>query len=259
MGKIGMIMRKNSLLTGLYDMHCHIFYDVDDGSKSPEMSLKMLEQQYNEGVRTIIATPHYNPKAWHREIEDIRGRFEDMKQLLASSKYSDVRLFLGSEIFYHKSTTPDDIKNNSLITMAGSRYLLMEFNTFAPYDEIRSAVLEAITAGYIPIVAHIERFDTLIDDIDHVYDLKDYGAYLQTNAETVIGDYGRTAKKFVKKLLKEEMIDFLGTDCHRDTGDRVPNIQAAAAYIMKKCSEGYSRKLLFDNPECVLADEYLDD
>lgn len=240
-------------------MHCHIFYDVDDGSKTPEMTLRMISQQYEQGVRTIIATPHYNPRAWHREKEDLIARFEDVKKLVAESDYSDMRIFMGSEIFYHKSSTPDLMKSHTIITMAGGRYLLMEFNTFAPYEEIRTAVMEAITAGYIPIVAHVERFDCLIGDIDNVYDLKDFGAYLQTNAETVIGDYGRTAKKFIKKLLKDEMIDFLGTDCHRDTGDRVPNIQDAAVYIRKKCSEGYSNKLLFDNPECILHDEYLDD
>jgi Capsular polysaccharide biosynthesis protein len=238
-----------------YDIHCHYMYGVDDGSKSPEMTLSMLDQAYEQGVRGVIMTPHYNPKAWHKSAEELRERFREVRKLVKAKGHADMKLWLGSEIFYHKDKTPSEMLDGNLISMAKSGYLLMEFHTTVEYSYIEAAVTEAQGAGYIPILAHIERFDALRGDLDKVAQIKNAGALIQVNASSVIGDEGFRIKSFVKKLLKNRMIEFVATDTHRDAKWRVPNLGPAADYIYKKCSENYADEIFIHNPRMIIENE----
>ncbi len=243
--------------SGIFDMHCHYLYGVDDGSKSPEMTLKMLDIAYSQGVRNVIMTPHYNPKVFHKDIEDLEKRFISVKKLVQKEGHDDMKLWLGSEIFYHKQTTPEEFLKGNVLSMAESHYILMEFHTNVEYSYIEAAVQEAESSGYIPIIAHVERFAALYGNEDNIDRLRQMGAFVQVNAGTVMGYGGFGAKRFVRKLLKYEMIDFIGTDAHRDAEWRVPNIGPAAEYIYKKCSESYADRIFIHNPRKVVRDEMM--
>ena len=240
---------------GFFDIHCHYLYGVDDGSKSPEMTLRMLDQSYQQGVRNVILTPHYNPKAFKMGIRDIKSRYEEFRELVKREGHPDMKFWLGSEIFYHKGTTPEDMLKGHVISLAKSRYILIEFQTNVEFSYIESAVSEAQGAGYIPILAHIERFDALRGDLEKVSLIKDEGALIQVNASTIFGSDGFRIKSFAKKLLKNRLVDFVGTDTHRDAKWRVPNLGAAAEYIYKKCSENYADEIFIHNPAMIVRNE----
>lgn len=244
-------------ITGLFDMHCHILYGVDDGSKDGKMSFNMLSKAYSEGIRNIICTPHYNYEAWKKTPEELIDAFNIVKKL-AEEKFQGMRLYPGSEIFYKKDITDNDLMNHKLPTMAGSRYILMEFVTSVSFEYIREAVRMAVSNGYIPIIAHVNRFDALFGDIDRIEKLYKDGAYMQLNAGSITGKEGRLVKKFCKELLDQELCHFIGTDAHRDSGVRQMEIQEAAQKIRKKYGEDYMEKLFNDNPRHILLDEYLD-
>lgn len=244
-------------ITGLFDMHCHILYGVDDGSKNAEMTLNMLEKAYSEGIREIICTPHYNYEAWKKNPEELLSAFKTVKEF-AENKFPGLSLYPGAEIFYKKDISDNDFMNHAVPTMAGSRYILMEFITSVSFDYIKEAVRIAVSNGYIPIIAHINRFDALFMDIDKVENLYNDGAYMQLNAGSITGKEGRVVKKFCKELLSRGLCNFVGTDAHRDSGMRQMEIQDAAKKIKKKYGEATMNKLFIENPRQILADEYLD-
>ncbi len=244
-------------ITGLFDMHCHILYGVDDGSKDAKMTLNMLEKADSEGIKEIICTPHYNYEAWKKSNDELLDAFNTVKEL-AEKRFPGIKLYPGAEIFYKKDITDNDIMNHSVPTMAGSRYILMEFITSVSFEYIKEAIRIAVSNGYIPIIAHVNRFDALFMDFERIENLYKDGAYMQLNAGSIVGKEGRAVKKFCKELLSSGLCHFVGTDAHRDTGMRQMEIQDAAKKIGKKYGEAYMNRLFIDNPRHVLADEYLD-
>lgn len=247
-------MKKTIDIDNIYDMHCHILYGVDDGSKSLEQSLRMVDIAYEEGIRNIILTPHYNPRMWTFDIQVVNEHFLALKDEVAK-KYPSMKLWGGCEIFYG-SDTPEALKSGQIPGMAGGDYMLIEFMTSASYRTIKNAVIEFQQQGKIPILAHVERYESLFGNVDLVEELQDAGAYIQVNASSVIGDHGKPEQKFVKKLLKLGLVNFIGTDAHRDD-KRAPRIAEAAAYIAKKYGEDYARELLVENPQKVVENQYL--
>ena len=237
------------------DMHCHIIPAVDDGAESWEQTKLMLDIAYEDGIRIIVATPHYHigkVKVDRRTIEEEVIRIS----AYVADRYGDMKIYPGHEIYYY-SEAMEDINNNKVCTMGGSGYILMEYSTHVQYEEIRDSIYEAVSEGYKPIIAHAERYMCLIDKPDRVNAMVADGAYIQVNASSVIGKYGKTVKKFITKLLKNDMVHFVASDAHGDTSRR-PILSEAADYIRKKFGAECCQKLFYDNVITMLQDEYID-
>ncbi len=242
-------------MTELADMHCHIIPSVDDGCRDISQMKRMLEIAHAEGIRRIIATPHYHIGRMKAEAGTIRDRLIDIQKLIVAD-YSDMRLYQGQEVYYY-SEAIEDVSKGLAATMAGSGYVLFEFSTSSQYDELRDCVYEAVAAGYKPILAHVERYMCLMSRADRIRELIEDGAYIQVNSGSVMGNSGRTAKRFIKELLKNRLIHFVATDAHNDSG-RAPELKKAAQYISRKYGEDYCNRIFKDNIDSVLADEYID-
>ena len=241
----------------LCDIHNHILFGVDDGSENREMTIEMLKSYHEEGIHTIIATPHYNPAIWPVDREILRERFEEVKQL-SEMVSPDFSLYLGCEVFHHREETLEDLKNDRVLTMADSRYLLIEFPFHATYDRIRRGVTEAILTGHIPILAHVERYDCLLEDEERIHDLRSEGALIQVNAGSVTGMSGSDVKRFTHSLLKYGTVDFVATDAHKSTGRRTPKLRDCAKLIAKKFGSAYATRIFVYNPKCVIEDMEID-
>lgn len=216
------------------DVHCHIVYGVDDGSKSLEESLDMLKMEYESGVRTIILTPHHHKGRMDKPVDVLKERYETLK---ANNKY-DIDLYLGSELF-SESNLVDELNEGLALTMNNTKYVLVEFYPSTPYKEIEAQFRSLLMSGYKPIIAHIERYDCFLKDPYLVEDLSDLGIKIQINA-TSLNNF--TAKRFIKKLLKYELVDLIGSDAHNTTS-RSPNMSKYIEYIRKKTSEDYFDKI----------------
>lgn len=226
------------------DMHCHILPGVDDGSRSMDMSMAMLDFAYEEGIRAIILTPHYHGGYVETERAVIDETFEELKKY-SMQQHPDMKLFIGNEIYYYPSV-PEWIEEGRVHTLADSDYVLLEFSTTVEKRELLEAVQNLCSHGYYPVLAHVERYDCLVRDPFYVGELIDNGAYIQVNSRTVTGEGGMKIKHFVKRLLKEEWIHFIGTDAH-SMGGRKPEIADCADYIIRKCSEEYAAGILYAN------------
>ena len=241
-------------MQGWIDMHCHVLPAVDDGARDMDTSIRILELAYAEGIRGIIATPHYHGGHYETTPEEIRSRLDSLRAI-AAEKFENLQIYAGNEIYYYQSVI-EWLNDGQVLTLAGSHYALLEFSPTVEYRELEHAVRNVSGNGYFPILAHIERYLCLTKHISKVQELIDMGAYTQVNTEALMGEVGFTIKQYVKKLCKYDMIDFIATDTH-SVHRRRPRMKECAEYLTKHYGAEYTERLLYTNPYNVITDEYI--
>lgn len=241
-------------MRGLIDIHSHILPSVDDGSRSLEQSMNMVRIAYREGIGQIIATPHFFVHRFEYSPKELISKLEMVKNSIRR-EMPEMKLHLGCEIMY-TSDIAELIADGKVLSMCDSRYVLVEFMPGVTCRELKDGIHNVSLSGKIPIIAHVERYQAVMDDIYFIDDLKELGACIQVNAGSVVGDLGRNIKKNIKLLMKEELIDFVATDCHSD-GHRAPYLEKCARYISRKFDEDYMEKLLIKNPQKIIDNKYI--
>lgn len=209
----------------LIDIHTHIIPSVDDGSSSLDESLKIIELLKAEGVDEVVCTSHQDMHHINKEL------LEEGFHLLKHN--TSMKLYLGSEIFYYDAMIKD-LNEGRLLSINNSKYILVEFSFFleTPIEDI---IFDLVVAGYKPIIAHIERYEYLsFKDYDKI---RNAGALIQVNSRSF---ERKEYKKIIKYLLKNDLIDFIASDCHNQSS-RSPSFAAAKKYIMKKYKDRYSK------------------
>ena len=236
---------------GIIDMHCHILPGVDDGAVTEKMAVEMIRAEKNQGVDRIILTPHYRVGLFETEQSVMRHKFERLVELNERMR-TGVALYLGSEI-YRTSEMTELLGKGVKPALAGSRYVLVEFSHRDEYSRIRKTVYELSVKGWIPIIAHGERYPALVQDLDCVEEVLRLGAKLQVTSGAIYGQHGFRYKRICKKLLAEDMIDFIATDAH-DMKKRAPDFDRCVQYLVKKKGPVYARRILVHNPGMILAE-----
>lgn len=240
----------------LFDMHCHLLPGVDDGSKNMEMTLDMLQIAYEEGTRKILFTPHYMIGRNHyRKAEELDARFEEVKAV-AGERYPDMEFYLGNEILYEEGVV-DLLKSGEIHTMNNTRYVLVEFNVRTPFRQIREAIRLISEARYRPIIAHVERYISLVKRIERIEELLDMKALLQMNISSVEGGFLNESKRWCRKLVKEGYITFFATDAH-NVDSRAPYTQDFIPWIRKHCGDENAAFMLHGAAEQMVQGKYID-
>lgn len=234
----------------MFDIHCHVLPNVDDGAKSMDMALKMLQMEYRDGVRSVILTPHYRREMFETPQQKIERQFTLLKEAAEEKIGRDLHLYLGCE-FHANMTMAETLLNGERPTMAGSDYVLTEFSEASDISFVRERIYDLLSHGFVPIIAHVERYPKIRKNLDDLQDLRKAGARLQVNAESILGGEGFFVKRFCRTLMNNGMMDFVGTDCHR-TDHRVPNLGACAEYMEKKMGQSYTERILIRNPQEII-------
>lgn len=235
----------------LTDVHCHIIPGVDDGAKDLETARCMLRREYRDGVRRIIVTPHYRRNMFETPMETIRKQFGRL-QAVAKEVGEDLQIELGCEYHTHGEMAKC-LAAGERPAMAGSRYILVEFSSRHSFRVIWNQICSLQLEGFQPIIAHIERYPCLVENLDYVRQLSDQGVMIQVNAGSILGEEGFSIKWYCRKLMKADLIDLIGSDAH-DLKERKPNLGACAAYVEKKMGRKYARKIFVINPGRIRAD-----
>ena len=226
------------------DMHCHILPGVDDGSRDMDETRAMLRIAYEEGIRAIIATPHHHPRRGKEPPAVLKEQLKLVREEAAKID-EKFRVYLGNEIFFGQDI-PDLLKQKKVLTMNGREYVLVEFSPTDDFAYIKQAIQRLQMTGYRVILAHIERYDCIAEDVDLAEELYDMGTLIQVNAASITGENGRRTKRFVKQILKQEMVFCVGTDAH-SSRHRAPRMEKAAAYVRKKYGEEYAGRIFYSN------------
>jgi len=196
----------------MIDIHTHILPYVDDGSPDLETSLELIKSELEQGVTEIFVTPHYYRfRGFMSTFSDNEKIFANLVDIVKSAGLR-VNLYLGNEIFYDKNTLRM-LKEAQVATMARSKYVLVEFSTMYEDEDLCEAINNLTAKGYIPIIAHPERYP-YINKIDDYKIMRKMGAKIQINSGSLTGYYGKSAKKMVNKLIKEGLVDFAASDIH---------------------------------------------
>lgn len=163
----------------MIDIHSHILPGVDDGSRSLEESVEMIEQAYEAGFDTIISTSHFMEDYYEADCEKRSNLLKEVESEIKKENI-DIKLLLGSEIY----VTPDInnyLKDGKASTLCGSDYVLFEFPLNAKPQNMLELIFEIQKGRKIPILAHPERYRFIQEDPSIILDLIDRGVLMQTN------------------------------------------------------------------------------
>lgn len=220
-------------MEGIIDVHSHILPGVDDGASDREEAVWMLNCAYEQGIRSMIATPHYSHK---QDPDRLRGKAEKLARE-AEKIASDFRIFLGQEILYFDSMV-ECLQKGHALTLAGSRYVLVEFLPKTPYNKIYQGTRKIMMAGYYPVIAHVERYEALREDTQ-MEELADTGCMMQMNYRSLQGGIFDRNVRWCRKQVLGGRIGLLGTDAHhRDF--RTPDIAGSLRWLEAHAAEQLS-------------------
>lgn len=187
-------------------------FGIDDGSKTLEESMIMLERLSNEGVTDVMLTPHYieNSK-YNCNNKEKKQLFKEIKKE-AQNRGISINIYLGNEVMVNNNIM--NLFNTEIATLNASKYLLIELPMDKEFDDLDLVIKELTNNGVTPIIAHPERYSYVKDNYKWIQQYLKMGVLFQSNYESLFGKYGKEAKKTLKKLLKHNMVHFLASDIH---------------------------------------------
>lgn len=236
------------------DVHSHILPGVDDGSRSMDETVQMLKIAISQGIRCIIATPHYITGATNAPVEQLH-QVREQVQAEAEKLDPELRILLGNELFYSESIV-DALKSGQALTLAQSRYVLVEFSVKEDYRRIYQGISQLLQAGYAPILAHVERYQCLHRKSSLLEELVKLGCYLQMNSSSLVGGMFDKQAAFNRKLFAQGYIHLVGSDCH-DSKIRVPRMKSAVQTLQKKCEDRLIQQVFAYNPSKIMENTYI--
>lgn len=239
---------------GYMDIHAHIIPGVDDGAESIEEAMRMIELAYAEGIRIIVATPHYGK--WNPGYDKSKAVAACRKiRELIKKVHSDMRISIGNELYYTPGII-EDLKQAKALTLGGTDYVLVEFGVNADYEEIYSGLRTLAMEGYRPVLAHIERYNCLQKDLERVRELINLGGYMQVNARSFLGKRFDKRTAWCTKLLKNRMIHFIASDCH-NCDSRSPMMKTAVSRMLELTDEENVYNIVHNNIVKLVQNKYI--
>ncbi|HJR15260.1 MAG TPA: CpsB/CapC family capsule biosynthesis tyrosine phosphatase [Gemmatimonadales bacterium] len=226
----------------MIDLHSHLLPAVDDGSRSVEQSVRVLFEMARQGVTDVCLTPHIKSGRAEAGPPAVHGRAFESLQAQAPQM---PRLHRGAEIMMDRPITrPVALARN--VTLAGTRYILVEFTRLVAYDTVTIALSQVLELGLVPVLAHPERYSCC--SVDAVRHWRSLGAKAQVDATTLLTSQARGQR--ARLLVSEGLADILAGDNHGD--DRT--VATGARFL--RAQEGHDQVdlLVRRNPAAILAD-----
>ena len=199
----------------MVDLHSHLIWNIDDGSKSKEMTANMLKQAVRGGTTKLVLTPHYLKGHYEVQINNVKERANEVKELVKELGLN-LEVYCGQEVYYSEHIL-ENYLNKEIGTINDSRYMLIEFNMRDFYIEEAVEVLyELQLRGIVPVIAHPERYYRFINKPSLINEFINEGALFQLNLGSITGDFGKDVRKTAEIFLKNKIYSFIGSDAHRD-------------------------------------------
>lgn len=204
----------------MVDIHSHIIPGIDDGSNNMEMTLEMLKNAEKEGIKEIVATPHYLLEYGEAKIEEVKNHVKKINAILEKEKIN-VRVYSGQEVYFTEKIIEDYIEGN-IGTINDSRYMLIELPMQRFDENTFDLIYELQVRDIVPIIAHPERYKFFIENPSFINNFINEGYLFQVNAGSVEGKFGENVKKTANMFLENNIYSFMGSDAHnirnRNTG-----------------------------------------
>src|SRR6202451_3993309 len=240
-----------SVNNSMVDIHSHIVFDVDDGAKTIEDSIAMLELAAESGTTDIVATPH----------SDLRYQYDPH---LVAARLAEMQAGIGDRIRIHKGCDfhlfYDNIENcktnRSRFTINGHRYLMVEFADAQIPKTIESIFRDMIQNDITPVITHPERNALLMKRVSDMVQWVRAGCLIQVTAQSFTGRFGKSAEEGCKRLMRQNMVHFVASDAH-DTEWRTPDMREARKIVSSEYGESVAERLFNTYPRMVLTGDYI--
>ena len=234
----------------MIDIHSHILPGVDDGAQNLDDSIEMLKIAVAGGTTDIVATPHANSE-FIFQPDVIAQRHAEL-----SVAAPNIRIHTGCDFHLAYENIEDALRNPTRYTIDHKNYLLVEFSDLIIFHTTADIFHQLLAAGMIPIVTHPERNRLLQQRIEALGEWVADGACVQVTAQSFLGRFGRHAREFAEKLMRQGLVHFIASDAH-DTEDRTPDLSQAWEYIAERYGKDRAERLFVTNPAATLKGERL--
>lgn len=202
------------LLSGNYvDIHSHLLPGIDDGAKTIKDTIKLAKAFQEIGVSQFTTTPHISHYIWNNSPEDIIKNHKETSLLVEES---NIKIpFRAAAEYFMDDWFENHFQNEKLLTLKDN-YVLVEMSYMNAPVQLYKILFDLQVAGYIPVLAHPERYLFYHKNFSEYEKLKKAGCLFQLNLLATVGYYGGEITKAAEELLKKGMYDFVGTDVHHD-------------------------------------------
>ncbi|NBJ70838.1 MULTISPECIES: CpsB/CapC family capsule biosynthesis tyrosine phosphatase [Clostridia] len=237
----------------MIDIHSHILPGIDDGAKNEEQSLKMAKAAIEQGIHTIIATPHHQNGAFNNFRWEIENSVEILNDFL---KREGVPLTVlpGQETRIYGEMV-EGIRQNELLPLNYSKYVFVEFPSDSVPRYTTQLLFDIQVEGYTPIIVHPERNRALLEHPNLLYELVSKGALTQVTAGSVGGKFGKDIQKFTIQIIGANLTHFIASDAHNTTS-RAFYLQEAYEDIKKSFGGDYFYMFL-ENSNLLVDNDYV--
>lgn len=194
------------------DIHSHLIPGIDDGVPDVATSVDFISQLHELGIRKIITTPHIMMDRFPNSQETIHSPYLEVEAALASQRIN-VPFNYAAE--YYMDEQFEALLKSPLLTLNG-RLVLVEISFVAPPPQMHQWLFEMSARGYMPLLAHPERYNYCHKNFNLYKEFKSWGCQLQLNLLSLTGYYGKAVQQAAFQLLDANMIDYIGTDLHHE-------------------------------------------
>lgn len=231
----------------MIDIHHHCLPGVDDGPHTLSESIDLCRMAADEGIETIVATPHVLRGRWKNTS---RAQLQSILDELRSNVGKTPRIILGSEYFFGHDMD-EMLRGQSIIPLAGGRYVLVEFASNAVPPLVRDPLYRVQLDGWMPVIAHPERNMVFQSKPEFLASLIRIGVKTQVTTGSVTGEFGPDAQAAAIDWLKRGWVHVMATDAHNTT-KRPPRFRAARERIAGLVGEQVAQALFVDNPKSIV-------
>jgi len=234
----------------MIDFHNHILPNIDDGSKSEDISLDMLSFAEDQGITEVVNTVHFqHPKMENKSIsyKIIKKKTESLQYLLDQNKIN-IKLHFGSEVFFSSNLV--SIKSDPLATIGNGKYMLIEFPLIQVPEVQKKYLFELKLSGVTPIIAHPERYLTVQEDYSLITKWLESGCLIQVDAGSILGKVGKKSKVVAERIIKNGWCQIIGSDSH-DNNNRNFCLKEAYEYACQWIGND-EVEIFKENPKKIL-------
>ncbi len=236
----------------MIDLHCHILDGLDDGPATLDESLAIAKQAAADSIKAIVATPHVCNGVYFGSAELIAQKVVALNAELGKANIP-LTVYPGAEVQLVPGLT-ELLRSGEVCTINNSRYVLIELPpTFLP-ETTKDEFFSLRVNGYIPILAHPERHPRVKSDLGYLEELVQMGTLCQLTAQSLTGEFGKTAQAAAEKMVESGMAHILATDSHSSKW-RKPILSSAvnrAADLLGSREEAW--QMVSDLPQAILDD-----
>ena len=194
------------------DIHSHLIPGIDDGSPDMETTIILLKKFIDLGYKKVITTPHVMSDYYKNNPEIILSGLNHVRKEI---KKQNLNIEIEAAAEYNLEPEFEKLLDDGkLLSFGAEKFLLFELSFFDEPLRLNETIWKMIEKGFRPVLAHVERYGYWHNNYDKIEEMINRGVKLQLNIGSVTGAYGPEVKKFAERLIKNEIIDFVGSDCH---------------------------------------------